>query len=178
MAYILLYAPFFISNYFLHNISTLLVYVLYIFGFEVGPLFNKILSKNILKTYKLSSVLLIFSSILIWIPNIYIYLLVTLLLSIYLGIVNMLLNNTHIKVGMTNGYQGIFQKYKLSNLGNQLFYFIFILLITLSLKFNHANIYNFFSGTLDSSKLLIVFLITNVILVLPTIMIVIKDRNA
>lgn len=175
MAYILLYSPFFMGNFLGPNAALIWVYFLYILGFELGPILERKWTKKY--NFNLKRLLLVTGAVFQIIPSIHSYMISILLLSLYLGTINVQLNIIHHSYGNKKNTEGIFIKYKLSNLGNQLFYLVFIFTSFLLSNIYSADLQNFFDGTLKPKPLIFIKLIATALIVIPILSILESKRE-
>ncbi|MBJ7689247.1 hypothetical protein HAU32_09755 [Weissella confusa] len=120
MAYVMLFMPLILTSMIGSENATFITYGLYIVGFEAGGIMkNKLAHKKRLFILGAGFIIGFF-------PNPVIKLLASLLLATFVGSINHDLNQFHIQNGRRLSFEGITHKYKVSNLGNQFFYIIFI----------------------------------------------------
>lgn len=146
MAYILLFMPLILASLIGLENATFITYGLYIFGFEFGGIMQTKLA------HKKRQLIFGAGFVIGFFPNPVMKLLAILLLATFVGSINQDLNRFHIQNGRRLSFKGITHKYKISNLGNQLFYIMFIA-GTCALTF-WENDYpiKFFQGTLSDQS--------------------------
>lgn len=145
MTYILFFSPFYTFAWF-GTRASLIVYALYLLGFELGA--------TLVKKFSLKPIHLLYSGlILIAIPFNVIYPLGILSLTLYLGNLNVFLNQHHIQGSTFSMGGGIIRKYHLSSFGSQISYASIFLVLIIYASFNQINLYTFFSNKYSSLTL-------------------------
>lgn len=161
MTYILFFAPFYTFAWF-GTRASLITYALYLLGFELGA--------TLVKKFSIKPTYLLYAGLLlIAIPFNIVYPFGILALTLYLGNLNIFLNQHHIQGDTFSMGGGIIRKYHLSSFGSQISYASIFLVLIIFAAFNQINLYAFFSNKYSTLTLHVYLINLTLILVMLAI---------